>query len=73
MTVPNDSSPLLANDNERDGEVDAESLVKTEKAVTPLPKREMFVLCVMRFSEPVSYNLVRGRQKADGSWKLMGV
>ncbi|KAG8987078.1 hypothetical protein FRB90_003619, partial [Tulasnella sp. 427] len=43
---------------EDDVEIDAESLKSAgPPAFTPLPKRQMFVLCWMRFSEPISYNL----------------
>ncbi|KAG8950368.1 hypothetical protein FRC04_007810 [Tulasnella sp. 424] len=41
--------------------IDEESLKSVSvPAVTPLPKRQMFVLCWMRFSEPISYNLTLG-------------
>ncbi|KIO18439.1 hypothetical protein M407DRAFT_83906, partial [Tulasnella calospora MUT 4182] len=53
------STASTAVQSEDNTSTDAESLKSIgELAATPLPKRQMFVLCWMRFSEPISYNLI---------------
>lgn len=58
------STATTAVQAEEGADIDAESLKSFgAPAVTPLPKRQMFVLCWMRFSEPISYNLVSARDE----------
>lgn len=62
MTADNEQEPLVQRQRHEDDDYesrDAESLKTTmRKEPTPLPKGQLFILCSMRFSEPVSYNLV---------------
>lgn len=58
MPSTDETRPLLSPDD--DVEVvpcDLENR-KLVLKTTPLPKKELFILCCIRFSEPVSYNLV---------------
>ncbi|KAG8902164.1 hypothetical protein FRB99_004801 [Tulasnella sp. 403] len=55
-----EGAPLLRKTKTREvssERADDESL-KHVKKMTPLPKKQMFILCCMRFSEPISYNLI---------------
>ncbi|KAG9021960.1 hypothetical protein FRB95_001085, partial [Tulasnella sp. JGI-2019a] len=54
VKTASERTPLLGSDPTPP---DAEALKQT-KAVTPLPKKQLFVLCFMRFSEPVCYQVI---------------
>lgn len=61
MPPSNETAPLLQQNrgrtDEQDVHADEESL-KLVNDITPLPHKQILILCGMRFSEPVSYNLV---------------